>query len=342
MHALPVGHVYVDHCYRCAGSFFDWGETAVALGPNADPANWPPEAIVRPPHVSRLSCPAGHGPMWSHLLRHDDHQVEIDTCGHCYGLWLDANEGPALQAITGVAKEANARPGAKHGKVGIAVVYLVQLVTAIPIEAHNPVRRKPVLVHGLVALLTLIFIGQLVLMGSGNEAALLNLYFVSQSFEQGHIYNALTYAFFHGSIAHLLGNLYFLWIFGDNVEDALGRKKFTVLYLVTAVIAGLSHWLGNLGSSQPMVGASGAIAGLMGAYFVLFPRVKVWVVFFFYPFQLRAVYYLLVWVGMQFLMLLDKDNHVAWLAHVGGFVGGVGMAYLLRPAKPIPPPAFAR
>ncbi len=338
MHALPVGHVFVDHCYRCGGSFFDWGEAATALGPDADPAKWRPEAIVRPPMPSQVSCPVGHGPMWSHLLKHEDQQVEIDTCGHCYGLWVDANEGPALAAITGTVTKENARPGAKHGVVGIVAVYLLQLVTAIPIEAHNPVKRKPILVHGLVALLTLIFIAEIALAASGQEALFMQFAFHSDRLEAGHVYNTISYAFLHGGIAHLLGNLYFLWIFGDNVEDLLGRGKFTALYLGTAIIAALAHWAGNLHSSEAMVGASGAIAGLMGAYFVLFPRVKVWVVFLFIPFKLRAIWYLLVWVGMQFLLMLDPSSNVAWLAHLGGFVGGVAMAYLLRPPKLPPPP----
>lgn len=342
MHALPVGHVYVDHCYRCGGSFFDWGEAAVALGQDADPGKWPAEARARPPMPSRVSCPAGHGPMWSHLLKHDEREVEIDTCGHCYGLWVDANEGQALQRITGSAQAENARPGAKHGTAGVVAVYLLQLVTTIPIEAYNPVKRKPWLVHSLVALLTVLFILELVLAGSGNEAAFMQFAFVSKAFESGHIYNTVTYAFLHGGIAHLLGNLYFLWIFGDNVEDFLGRGKFTILYLGTAVIAALAHWLGNLGSAEAMVGASGAIAGLMGAYFVLFPRVKVWIVFVFIPFKIRAIWYLLAWVGLQFLIMLDPKSNVAWLAHVGGFVGGVALAYLLRPPKLSPPPPSLR
>jgi membrane associated rhomboid family serine protease/Zn-finger nucleic acid-binding protein len=338
MTALPVGHVWVDHCNRCGGSFFDWGEAAAALGQDADPTKWRPEAIARPPHVSRLPCPVGHGPMWSHLLRYEDKQVEVDTCGHCYGLWLDAHEAYALQAITGAVKTEHQRPGARFGTAGIVGAYLLQLVTAIPIEAHNPVKRKPVLVHGLVAILSVLFVLELVLIGAGREEVFMQFAFVSRAFESGHVYNVLTYAFLHGSIPHLLGNLYFLWIFGDNVEDFLGRKRFTWLYLGTAVIAGLAHWLGNLGSDQAMVGASGAIAGLMGAYFVLFPRVKVWVVIFFIPFKLRAIWYLLIWVGLQFLIMLDPKSNVAWLAHVGGFVGGLGMAYLLKPkALPAPP-----
>jgi membrane associated rhomboid family serine protease len=145
-----------------------------------------------------------------------------------------------------------------------------------------------------------------------------------------------TAMFLHGSPLHLAGNMLYLWIFGDNVEDRLGRGRFTILYLVSTVVACLSHVLGNVGSAEVMVGASGAIAGLMGAYLVLFPRVKVWVVFLFVPFKMRAIWYLLVWIGMQFLIMLDKKSNVAWLAHVGGFICGIVLAFLLKPKDATP------
>jgi membrane associated rhomboid family serine protease len=201
----------------------------------------------------------------------------------------------------------------------------------LPIEVYNPVRRKPVLIWTLVGLLPILFVASLVMIGAFGDQALRAVALVPALVPRGYVHTFVTYAFFHGGVVHLLGNLYFLWIFGDNVEDRLGRARFAVLYLVTSVVGGIAHFAGNLGSSMPMVGASGAIAGLMGAYLVLFPRVKLWVVLFFVRFKVRAVWYLALWFGLQFLSAVDKEGRVAWLAHVGGFAAGVVLGKLLDP-----------
>ena len=100
LNALPAGQVHVDHCYRCGGSYFDFGDAQAAIGWHADPRVWRPEAFARPPMQGRLPCPDGHGPMWSYLLAWEGKNVEIDICGHCHGMWLDAHEAEALHAIT--------------------------------------------------------------------------------------------------------------------------------------------------------------------------------------------------------------------------------------------------
>jgi membrane associated rhomboid family serine protease/Zn-finger nucleic acid-binding protein len=335
---LPVGQIHIDHCYRCGGSFFDFGEAQVAIGWEADPRAWRPEAMARPPMVGRVQCPAGHGPMWSYLLAWEGKQVEIDTCGHCYGLWLDANEAEMLHAITAESTAEQQRPGASRGGVATALVYLIQLATFIPVEVYNPVRRKPVLVYSLLATNIALYAIEMVLIASKQiDPFLQSFAAVPDKIVHGqNLWTLFTHAFLHGSIPHLVGNMYYLWIFGDNVEDRLGRGRFTILYLVSTVVACLSHVLGNVGSAEVMVGASGAIAGLMGAYLVLFPRVKVWVVFLFVPFKMRAIWYLLVWIGMQFLIMLDKKSNVAWLAHVGGFICGIVLAFLLKPKDATP------
>jgi len=143
----------------------------------------------------------------------------------------------------------------------------------------------------------------------------------------------LTSMFLHGGWMHVIGNMWTLWIFGDNVEDRMGRLRFLSFYLLTGLAAGLTHWLTNADSTVPTVGASGAIAGVLGAYFVLFPFSRIIVMFpvFFLPFffELPAATYLLFWFLSQVfagtLAGLGPDNvgGVAWWAHVGGFVSGV-------------------
>ncbi len=139
-----------------------------------------------------------------------------------------------------------------------------------------------------------------------------------------------SYMFLHGGFLHLLGNMWFLYIFGDNVEDRLGPSRFIAFYILSGVAAVSIHLATNWHSRLPTIGASGAIAGVMGAYFLLFPRSKVltMVPIFFFPllFELPAVFFLGYWVLIQFLYASVSHGQaggVAWWAHIGGFIFGV-------------------
>lgn len=161
----------------------------------------------------------------------------------------------------------------------------------------------------------------------------------------------LTSMFLHGGWLHVIGNMWTLWIFGDNVEDRMGPLRFLVFYLLCGLAAGTVHWYTNPHSTLPTVGASGAIAGVMGAYFALFPasRVIVLLPILFFPFffELPAILYLGFWAltqvfsGSLSLAAAGDAGGVAWWAHVGGFVAGLvlyqffirhGSAYR-RPAR---------
>ena len=152
-----------------------------------------------------------------------------------------------------------------------------------------------------------------------------------------HVYlSLLTAVFFHGGIGHLLGNLWVLWIFGNNVEDELGHVRYALLYLVAGVVASMGHVLANPSSTIPVVGASGAIAGVMGAYLVFHPGARVVAIvlpLFFLPFRVPAAVFLVVWFLMQFL-LAGGDTNIAWEAHVVGFVFGVIAAVVVSRARP--------
>jgi membrane associated rhomboid family serine protease len=156
----------------------------------------------------------------------------------------------------------------------------------------------------------------------------------------------LTSMFVHGGWAHIIGNMWALWIFGDNVEDRMGPLRFTLFYLICGLVAGVVHSLTNPNSVVPTVGASGAIAGVMGAYFVLFPyaRVVVLVPILFYPlfFEVPAVTFLLFWAlsqafsGALALVGPGGVEGVAWWAHVGGFTAGLVLHPLfVRPQRTI-------
>jgi membrane associated rhomboid family serine protease len=151
----------------------------------------------------------------------------------------------------------------------------------------------------------------------------------------------ITSMFLHGGWMHLLGNMWFLWIFGDNIEDILGPSKYLAFYLGCGVVAALTQTLLSPDQRAPMVGASGAIAGVMGAYIVKFPHSRilslVTIIFFFTTIEVPAWVMLIYWFGVQFVSGVGSiANHasqggVAFFAHVGGFVTGAALINLLAP-----------
>lgn len=144
--------------------------------------------------------------------------------------------------------------------------------------------------------------------------------------------------FMHGSILHLLGNMLFLWIFGNNIEDHLGPIRYLIFYLLCGVGASLVHVLFNLNSFVPVIGASGAVSGVMGAYLVLYPRARIRTLVFVFIFitfaDIPASFFLIFWLIFQFFYA-GGTSGIAWLAHVGGFFIGLSLIKVLRRNKPI-------
>ncbi|MEW6173708.1 MAG: rhomboid family intramembrane serine protease [Bacillota bacterium] len=143
-----------------------------------------------------------------------------------------------------------------------------------------------------------------------------------------------TAMFLHGGWFHVLGNMLYLWVFGDNIEDSMGRGRFIIYYLLTGVIGSVAHIFANPGSAVPTIGASGAIAGVLGGYLVSFPRSRVLTLvpfFFVFLVEIPATFFIVLWFGMQLLngvaSIAIPGETVAWWAHIGGFVSG---AILIR------------
>lgn len=139
----------------------------------------------------------------------------------------------------------------------------------------------------------------------------------------------ITSVFLHGGFMHLIGNMLFLWVFGDNVEDAMGHRRFIAFYLLCGVLASLAHLWSDPSSAVPTVGASGAISGVLGAYFVLHPKAKVWVlVLSVVPLKLPTYAIIGGWAGLQVFNAFYAESgttDVAWWAHVGGFIAGAAL-----------------
>ncbi|HET9757738.1 MAG TPA: rhomboid family intramembrane serine protease [Candidatus Limnocylindrales bacterium] len=228
----------------------------------------------------------------------------------------------------------------------------------IPLRDANPTRRTPVVTLGLIAACAVVFAVQLGIMATGGDAALGS--FVTRwgvvpaelvaALSSGALISQetatlITSQFLHGSLLHIGGNMLYLWIFGNNIEDRFGSLRFLVFYLVGGVVAALAQVAIAPTSTIPTIGASGAIAATLGAYLVLFPRARVttaiFLVFFFQLIDIPAALVLGFWF---FLQLLDglgslgvsnstEVGGVAFFAHIGGFIFGAGIALLMRLAR---------
>ncbi|PKM80184.1 MAG: rhomboid family intramembrane serine protease [Firmicutes bacterium HGW-Firmicutes-14] len=220
----------------------------------------------------------------------------------------------------------------------------------IPIRDNIRSRRFPVVSVSIIIINVLIFVYELSL-SQGQLEALVSQFGIVPRRISGLVYGESTLVqavvplfssmFLHGGLFHVLGNMLYLWIFGDNVEDRLGRGKFIFLYLAAGAAGSLAQIWSNPVAAEPVIGASGAIAGVLGAYFISFPRAKVltlFPIFFFITFiEIPAFVFLFIWFITQWLSgyatLGIPGNMVAWWAHVGGFVtGAVGM-FLLAPRR---------
>ena len=204
-----------------------------------------------------------------------------------------------------------------------------------PIRDHNPSGRTPYVVYGLIIANVVVFLSYAGLLG--DQRALSQFYYhwaiIPARLASGEGYGTLISSMFlHGGFMHLAGNMLFLWIFGDNLEDEMGHLKFLAFYLVCGIGAGLIHVLSAPWSTIPTVGASGAIAGVMGGYLLLFPKARVDIllilIVYIRVFPIPAWIMLAIWFGMQFVGGLGSNPEaggVAYWAHAGGFVIGLAL-----------------
>jgi membrane associated rhomboid family serine protease len=207
-----------------------------------------------------------------------------------------------------------------------------------PVSDVIPSRTVPFVTVGLIAVNALVFLYQVTL-----GPAELRMFMASYAVIPAWFWwpSLVTSQFLHAGWMHIIWNMVYLWIFGDNVEDRLGHVLYLVFYLLAGAAAGLFQVMFNPFSGVPMVGASGAIAGVMGAYFVLYPQSRVltavFILFFFDLVEIPAVFFLGIWFLMQLLSGVGSlgvsnaaGGGVAFWAHVGGFVAGVMIGLVLR------------
>ena len=218
----------------------------------------------------------------------------------------------------------------------------------IPISDDNPARRPAVITWVIIVLCVLVYLWERSL-GADMNAGLAVLGFVPTNLFAPQPANAayvpvpptltiFTSMFLHGGILHLAGNMLYLWIFGNNVEDALGHFRFLLFYVVCGIAAALTMGAIDPTSAVPVIGASGAISGVLAAYVLFFPRARVTVIvplgIIFYPFTITAIWVVGFWFVLQLISagLADPNQPgTAWWAHVGGFAAGLILTPLLKP-----------
>ncbi|MGZ9159559.1 MAG: rhomboid family intramembrane serine protease [Candidatus Limnocylindrales bacterium] len=225
----------------------------------------------------------------------------------------------------------------------------------IPLRDANPTRHPPIMTIGLVVACAVVFVFELSRQATGGDVALTRLVtewgivpaeliaaLKAGSYLSTEVATLVTSQFLHGGWLHLIGNLLFLWIFGNNIEDRFGRLGFLAFYLVSGVFAGLAQVAIDPDSTIPTIGASGAIAATLGAYLVLYPRARVtslvFLVFFYQLIDVPAVIVLAMWFVLQLVDGLASlgvgdaatGGGVAFFAHIGGFVFGALIALAVR------------
>jgi membrane associated rhomboid family serine protease len=222
----------------------------------------------------------------------------------------------------------------------------------IPIRDNIPSRSFPLVNTILIVINVLVFIFELSLGQGQLESFILEFGVVPRRITSaltGHFpfipafLSLFTSIFLHGGWLHLLGNMLYLWIFGDNVEDRLGSVRYLILYFASGIAGTVAQVWFNPLAAEPVIGASGAIAGVLGAYFVTYPKAKIVtllpILFFFTFIEIPAFVFLIIWFITQslsgVLAIGATGNMVAWWAHIGGFILGVAGMYVLSPKKEI-------
>jgi len=204
----------------------------------------------------------------------------------------------------------------------------------LPLRDHNPRHITPWVTYLLLIANLAIFILELII----GEAFIVEWSFIPARFLEnpiGQIPTLFTSMFMHAGWLHLLGNMLYLWIFGDNIEDRLGHVRFIIFYLICGLVATSSHLLFNLNSPIPSLGASGAIAGVLGAYIVMFPGARVRVLLGLFIIPLPAFVVIGGWIFLQLFYGVGSltgptDTSIAYMAHIGGFFAGLIMAIIFK------------
>lgn len=267
-----------------------------------------------------------------------DSNIILDRCPHCNLIWGDKGEifkvaqyvksNPKIDSLAEAlgdreTERAKYRRMAERGReIGAGGLTSIPFwIGLLPVSDEQETRTIPL----LTVLLILANIAIFFILPQSMQT-FQSLGFIAQLFFSGEeLYRILTHQFLHAGFLHLAGNMLFLWIFGDNVEDRFGKIAFPLTYLFLGSVAAITHAVTTTRTNVPCVGASGAISGLMGAYFILFPQSMIRTVVGHWIVPIPAFLFLAVWFLLQ-LLFSTVESSIAYFAHMGGFLAGAAVA----------------
>ncbi len=315
----------VDQCHQCGGLWFDSGELNKVLSvvDNDDDNVNIEQQFGEFVHMSERDCPHCSSKLACHHLM-DEFQVEVDLCAQC-GVWIDRDEldkvkqSPLVKAsLQGINKKLSVKS------------WIFQILSQMPAEYNIKPKSRPWMTYSLLLLNIIIF------MAYGFEPQATE--FVYSAFalrsnlimEGQNLWGLWTHMYLHGGMMHLVGNMYFLYIIGDNLEDALGRWRFLALYTVCGFGAAGLQIAMDPTSPIPMMGASGAIAGLFAMYLLWFRHASLSFMFIVYQKKVSPLIFFMIWLATNIYGVYVSDasmGGVAYWAHIGGFFAGLALAF---------------
>jgi len=349
---LKSRDIIIDACPHCKGIWFDDGELPEYVKSLSQSSKIQPrkDHLFESRQVTSLSqlkeqnriCPCCEFVMKKFNYAYDSN-VFLDKCPNCNGLWADAGEvsqiasylkdNPKVKAIAKdlIKKQKNleaCQDLTNFNRIPLYALYMPKII--IPLSDDTPRQKFPFLTITIIAMCTACFLAQTFLVGSPGNFVEKYGFVPSNFFDLG----LLTSIFLHGGTIHLIGNMFFLWLFGDNIEDIFSRLGFLTFYLACGIFANVIHGVFNLDSQIPCIGASGAISGIMGAYLAFYPKARLKVLVICRIIHIPAYLYLVFWFLLQifnlFLSNMIGCSGVAWYAHIGGFVFGLLFAVCFK------------
>ncbi|MFK7895259.1 MAG: rhomboid family intramembrane serine protease [Myxococcota bacterium] len=319
-------------CVRCRGLWFEAGDLASAIqdyDPAAMSANKIAQATRERRGLSQDACPNCKTTLIVHDLS-EINPTHVETCPDCSGVWLphgSLDHALAGHHLSAAQESVDGEPTWRD--------WFTQLLTGLPIEFNVAPHKTPFVTYGLIAanvVIHLLVTAAFVSTEANFDAYALN---PAQMPAAGWWSGLLTSQFLHVGLIHLVGNMYFLWILGDNVEDVLGGPAFLAFYLAAGVAGGVFYSLSAGSAGTPAVGASGAISGVIALYAMLFRKSSLTFMALVWQFKISTPIYVGFWLAFNLAGWAIGGGGVAWGGHLGGFflgllVGGLGHTLLLR------------
>jgi len=332
--------IEVNICQSCNGIWFDRGELSQSLGIDIPGAKGFDGTING--ELTEYVCPACESELCERQLG-SFHEVLYLECPECNGAWLDKNtwnkarscvaahKGQPDPVVTAAAVPAKGPIEVDLNHNGITIL---QCITGLPIETGVEKRIFAPVVTGLIIVNFLVLVIAKLFGPTHNWVMTLGV--IPANITSGeNLHTLFTSMFMHGGWMHLLGNMYFLWIVGDALETRMGKAGFLLFYLGAGVFSAFIHVIAEVGSAcgntMPVIGASGAISGAMGAYTLLYPANRFMIrILFFFRFEIPVWVYFGFWILLQMVYASMHIKGVSWYSHIGGFFCGVATGAIIR------------